>query len=75
MRVTPSATTFGPASASAGGVTVTAKVSSIRWDMGDGTTAACAGRGTRYAPSRGKTMSPDWGHRYKAPSTTRPGEK
>jgi hypothetical protein len=74
MWVEPSATTFGPASASAtaGGVTVTAtaKVSSIEWAMGDGTTVTCTGPGTRYDASRGKRPSPDCGHRYKAPSAT-----
>ncbi|MFF8810382.1 hypothetical protein [Streptomyces omiyaensis] len=54
------------ASASAGTVTVTAtaRVTSVRWDMGDGTTITCAGPGTPYTADRGKTMSPDCGHLY-----------
>ena len=52
------------ASASAGGVTVTAvgQVSRIVWDMGDGTSVIC-GAGTPYRP--GATgESPDCGHVY-----------
>ncbi|GAA3017483.1 ATP/GTP-binding protein [Streptomyces fulvorobeus] len=76
MWATPSSTTFGPASASAtaGGVTVTAtaKVTSVRWAMGDGTTVTCRGPGTPYAKSRGKAMSPDCGHLYERPSSEQP---
>lgn len=61
MWATPSPTTFGPATASAtaGGVTVTAtaKVTSIRWSMGDGVTVTCKGSGTPYTASRGKSPS------------------
>ncbi|MFI8258922.1 hypothetical protein [Streptomyces filamentosus] len=32
--------------------------------MGDGTTVTCAGPGTPYTHDRGKSMSPDCGHRY-----------
>ncbi|MFD5787090.1 ATP/GTP-binding protein [Streptomyces sp. NPDC127037] len=50
VRRTPTA--YGPqtATATAGGVTVsaTAKVRSIRWDMGDGNTITCLGPGTPY---------------------------
>ncbi|MFD9545457.1 ATP/GTP-binding protein [Streptomyces sp. NPDC060022] len=73
----PSPTTFGPASASAtaGGVTVTAtaKVTTVRWAMGDGTTVTCHGPGTPYAKSRGATPSPDCGHFYKVPSSEQAG--
>lgn len=79
MWVEPSATTYGPATASAtaGGVTVTAtaKVSSIKWDMGDGTTVTCTGPGTRYDASRGKAPSPDCGHLYEVTSTAQRGGK
>lgn len=61
-------TTYGPATAtaSAGGVTViaTAKVTSIRWDMGDGTTVTCAGSGTPYRDGAGVADSLGCGHRY-----------
>ncbi|WP_143204958.1 hypothetical protein [Streptomyces sp. CB02009] len=65
------------ASATAGGVTVTAtaKVSSVRWDMGDGTVVTCAGPGTRYTPDRGRSMSPDCGHRYERTAAGKPGER
>ncbi|MEV0449818.1 ATP/GTP-binding protein [Streptomyces sp. NPDC050600] len=68
MWVTPSANSFGPvsASATAGGVTVTAtaKVTSVRWEMGDGSTVSCAGPGTPYQDGYGARMSPTCGHRY-----------
>lgn len=66
--------TYGPntASASAGGITVTAtaKVSKIEWNMGDGTTVTCTTSGTPYKPEYGKKPSPDCGHRYNVPSST-----
>ncbi|MFF3531502.1 ATP/GTP-binding protein [Streptomyces rubiginosohelvolus] len=68
MWATPSPNSTGPisASATAGGVTVTAtaKVTTVRWAMGDGTTVTCNGPGTPYTPDRGKSMSPDCGHLY-----------
>ncbi|MEU7205413.1 ATP/GTP-binding protein [Streptomyces sp. NPDC045470] len=68
--------TYGPntASASAGGITVTAtaKVSKIVWQMGDGTTVTCTTPGTPYRPEFGKRPSPDCGHRYRVPSVTTP---
>ncbi|MEV7618402.1 ATP/GTP-binding protein [Streptomyces sp. NPDC089799] len=79
LWVTPSATTWGPntASASAGGITVTAtaKVSSISWRMGDGATVTCSGPGTAYAPARGLSPSPDCGHLYRVPSSRQAGGK
>ncbi|MFC9756225.1 hypothetical protein [Streptomyces sp. NPDC056921] len=61
MWVTRSTSSYGPATAkaTAGGVTVTAKVAAIRWDMGDGTTITCTGPGTPYSADRGKSVSPD----------------
>lgn len=80
MWVNPTATTYGPnsASASLAGVTVTAtaKVSSISWDMGDGNApVACNGPGTKYEPSMGKAQSPDCGHVYDNASTDQSGGK
>lgn len=79
MSVGQSPTTYGPntASASAGAVTVTAtaQVSSIRWDMGDGTSVTCNGPGTPYQKSFGLKASPDCGHVYKQPSSTQAGGK
>jgi hypothetical protein len=68
------AETYGPnvASASAGGITVTAtaKVSKIVWNMGDGKTVTCTTAGTPYKAEYGKKPSPDCGHRFTAPSST-----
>ncbi|MCT9010291.1 ATP/GTP-binding protein [Streptomyces rhizosphaerihabitans] len=68
MWVNQGATTFGPnmASASAGGITVTAaaKVSKIVWQMGDGSSVTCSGPGTPYAASEGMSQSPTCGHVY-----------
>lgn len=76
MWADPSPTTFGPvsASATAGGVTVTAtaKVTTVRWAMGDGTTITCHGPGTKYTADQGKAMSPDCGHRYQRSASDQP---
>lgn len=79
MAVDQSPTTYGPnsASATAGGVTVTAtaKVKSIVWEMGDGTSVTCTGPGSVYKKSFGMKASPDCGHRYKQTSEASPGGK
>ncbi len=68
MWVNLSAMTYGPntASASAGGITVTAtaKVSKIVWTMGDGASVTCNGPGTPYQASQGMAQSPTCGHVY-----------
>lgn len=68
LWVRQSPTTFGPntATATAGGVTVTAtaKVKKIVWRMGDGGTETCTGPGTPYKESYGMRESPTCGHRY-----------
>ncbi|MFJ9729432.1 ATP/GTP-binding protein [Streptomyces sp. NPDC101209] len=68
MWVNQSATTYGPntATATAGGVTVTAtaKVSKIVWSMGDGASITCGGPGTPYTASEGMVQSPTCGHVY-----------
>lgn len=73
----PTATTFGPSSASAaaGGVTVTATahVSRVTWNLGDGSTVVCATAGTPYADSYGASPSPDCGHTYTQTSVGHPG--
>lgn len=73
------AETYGPntATASAGGVTVTAtaKVERIVWAMGDGKSVTCTTAGTPYKASYGKKPSPDCGHRYNSPSSTEPSGK
>lgn len=77
--VNPDSHTVGPisASASAGGMTVTAtaRLHRLTWDMGDGTTVACNGAGTPYEASYGNTTSPDCGHVYERSSSTSSGGK
>ncbi len=67
----PTPNTIGPITASdtAGGITVTldANVTSIEWDLGDGTVVHCAGeaaRGTEYVDSFDLQESPTCGHIY-----------
>ncbi|MEV6537421.1 ATP/GTP-binding protein, partial [Streptomyces sp. NPDC051639] len=79
MWVNRGPTTYGPnsASATAGGVTVTAtaKVAKIVWRMGDGSAVACNGPGTRYTASYGKQASPTCGHTYSRTSADQKGAK
>ncbi|MEA5457303.1 hypothetical protein SPF06_21510 [Sinomonas sp. JGH33] len=75
----PSQQNFGPwaQSATIGGVAIsgTAKVTSIDWDLGDGSTITCFSQGTPYQESFGVTPSPDCGHIYSRMSTDQPGGK
>ncbi|MCX4673650.1 ATP/GTP-binding protein [Streptomyces sp. NBC_01381] len=79
MAADQSQTTWGPnsASASAGGITVTAtaKVSKVVWDMGDGKKIPCVTAGTPYKKSFGMRKSPDCGHIYTQTSREEPGGK
>ena len=59
----PSRTTWGPATITAGGMTLTARVQSVTWDMGDGTTLTC-GKGTEWKRGMGADPSPTCGHTY-----------
>ncbi|MFE6189294.1 ATP/GTP-binding protein [Streptomyces sp. NPDC056465] len=70
MWATPSRSTLGPATASAtaGGVTATAKVTRVRWATAPRSPAAAP----PYAKSRGATPSPDCGHLYERPSYGQP---
>ena len=65
--------TVGPvtASATAGGITVTAtaRLLEVTWDMGDGTKVTCTTAGTPYKASYGKAESPDCGHVYEKSSS------
>nr|NLI51657.1 hypothetical protein [Propionibacterium sp.] len=64
----PDARSWGPVTrtASAGGetVTATAKVSRVRWLMGDGGVVVCTGPGTAYEDRFGKADSPTCGYTY-----------
>lgn len=75
----PDGSTWGPqtASASAGGITITAtaRVHKVTWDMGDGTTVICTTPGTPYRPSYGMRTSPDCGHTYTTSSASEPDDK
>ncbi|WP_372404910.1 ATP/GTP-binding protein [Streptomyces luteireticuli] len=76
MELGQSPTTWGrnSASASAGGVTVTATahVTKVVWAMGDGQTVICTGRGTPYRASYGMSTSPDCGHLFTHTSAQQP---
>ncbi|MDF3141060.1 ATP/GTP-binding protein [Streptomyces sp. T21Q-yed] len=78
MWVNQAATTYGPniASASAGGITVTAtaKVTKIVWNMGDGSTVTCNGPGTLYTESKGMAESPTCGHTFSKTSADAGGK-
>lgn len=71
--------TVGPATAtaSAGGITVTAtaRLSRITWEMGDGKTVVCKNAGTQYKAAYGKQQSPDCGYTYTTSSSTKPDQK
>jgi hypothetical protein len=74
----PDSHTVGPATASAtaGGITVTAtaRLQRITWDMGDGHTVTCTTAGTPYMPAYGNRESPDCGHVYTSSSSAEPGD-
>lgn len=59
----PGRLTWGPASISAGGMSLTAQVESVVWEMGDGTTTRC-GKGTPWRTGTGGAASPTCGHVY-----------
>lgn len=75
----PGEHTWGPitASASAGGITVTAtaRVHKVTWDMGDGNKVACMSAGTPYKAVYGDRKSPDCGHVYTKSSSSKPDHK
>jgi hypothetical protein len=66
-----------PASASAGGITVTAtaQATKIVWHMGDGSTKECDNPGTIYDPSKATTVSPTCSYVYSTTSANAPGQK
>jgi hypothetical protein len=75
----PDERTFGPttASASAGGITVTAtaEVERVTWAMGDGAVVVCRSPGTPYQASFGMKRSPDCGHIYERSSAGEPDDR
>jgi hypothetical protein len=79
MWTTPTATTWGPntASASAAGVTVTAtaSVERVEFDMGDGTVVTCTRLTDEYHASFGPArQSPSCGHVYQQTSADQPND-
>jgi hypothetical protein len=53
-------------------ITATAQVSSVVWNMGDGSTVSCAS-GTPFNSAFGAVDSPTCGHRYSRTSASQPG--
>lgn len=60
----PGRLTWGPASISAGGVTLTARVESMSWSMGNGSSVECATAGTAWRRGMGAGPSPTCGYLY-----------
>lgn len=61
----PTRTTWGPATISAGGVTLTARVESVTWEMGDRDhTRLVCGKGTVWRRGMGGDPSPTCGFTY-----------
>lgn len=60
----PGRVTWGPATISAGGVSLTARVESVTWDMGNGDAVRCTNKGTPWAMGMGDDPSPTCGYTY-----------
>lgn len=60
----PGRVTWGPATISAAGVTLTASVESMTWAMGNGDQVRCASEGTPWRPGMGAVPSPTCGYIY-----------
>lgn len=75
----PEPLTWGPytETATLGGqtITATAKVSAIRWDMGDGGTEVCGSTGTPYTYRTEIAASPTCGYTYTRTSSNSPGDR
>lgn len=64
----PGRTSWGPATISAGGMTLTAEVESVVWSTGDGARVSC-GKGTEWTAARGGGRSPNCGHVFSKQGT------
>lgn len=77
--VEPGALSWGPYSETAtlGGqtITATAKVSAVRWGMGDGGEVVCGSPGTPYTYSDEIRPSPTCGYTYLKTSSSQPGDR
>jgi hypothetical protein len=60
--------------AGAESVVATARLSTIRWDMGDGRIETCNGPGTPFTLNQAGRSSPDCGHVYTASSPAHPAK-
>ena len=60
----PARTTYGPATIRAGGISLTAKVELIEWDMGNGAVVRCRNHGTEWFDGMGMKQSPTCGYMY-----------
>ncbi len=60
----PGRVTWGPATISAGGVSLTARAEAVTWDMGNGDQVRCTSKGTPWARGMGADPSPTCGYTY-----------
>ncbi len=60
----PARTTYGPATIRAGGISLTARVELIEWDMGNGAVVRCRNHGTEWFDGMGMKQSPTCGYMY-----------
>ncbi len=65
----PGRETWGPATISAAGVSLTAKVESVTWSMDNGDEVRCANKGTPWRLGMGADPSPTCGYTYKEQGT------
>lgn len=56
-------------------MSATATLSSIVWNMGDGTSVTCNGGGTAYVAADGSSESPTCGHTYQKTSADQSGQE
>lgn len=59
----PGRLTYGPATITAGGVSLTAKVTKVVWSMGDGSSVTCQ-KGTEWTRAKAGGSSPTCGHTF-----------
>jgi hypothetical protein len=65
----PGRESWGPATISAAGVSLTAKVESVTWSMGNGDEVRCANKGTPWRLGMGADPSPTCGYTYQKQGT------
>ncbi len=67
----PARLTWGPATISAAGVSLTARAESVAWSMGNGDEVRCANKGTPWRKGMGAGPSPSCGYLYERQGTYR----